>query len=114
MTLASVSATIASNGLGTPQALDLPPAFVGCCSSGTAATPSLVSNATQLVADYGYGPLCDAVAKQLALGGGPVVVCTATSPTAGALTGLTGGETAAPSPSGATPATLGMPKGPPA
>lgn len=108
MTLASVSATIASNGLGTPQALDLPPAFVGCCSSGTAATPSLVSNATQLVADYGYGPLCEAVAKQLALGGGPVVVCKATSQTAGALTGLTGGETAAPSSSGATPMTCAV------
>lgn len=91
MTLASVSATIAANGLGTPQALDLPPAFVGCCSGGTAATPSLVSNATQLVTDYGYGPLCEAVAKQLALGGGPVVVCKATSQTAGAFTGLSGG-----------------------
>ena len=91
MTIASIAATIAANGLGLPQALDLPPAFVGCCSGGTAATPSLVSNATQLVTDYGYGPLCEAVAKQLALGGGPVVVCKAASAAAGAFTGLSGG-----------------------
>ena len=91
MTIASIAATIAANGLGLPQALDLPPAFAGCCSGGTAATPALVSNAEGLVSAFGYGPVCEAVAKFLELGGGPVVVCKAATATAGAYTGLSTG-----------------------
>lgn len=89
--LASVSATIAANGLGLPQALDLPPAIVGCCSGGTADTPTLVSNAEQLVSTFGYGPMCEAAATQLALGGGPIVCCKAATASAGAFTGLSSG-----------------------
>lgn len=109
MTLASVTATIASTGLGLAQALDLPPAFVGCCSAGTVATPTLISNAEELVSTFGYGPLCEDVATQLDLGGGPVVVCRATTATAGAFTGLTGGNAADPTTAmGADPMVLAV------
>lgn len=91
MTLATLSATIASTGLGLAQSLDLPPGFVGCCSSGAVDTPTLISNAEELASTFGYGPLCEDVATQLDLGGGPVVVCRATTATAGAFTGVTTG-----------------------
>ena len=94
--LASVTATIASTGLGLAQSLDLPPAFAGCCSSGPIDTPTLVSNAEQLASTFGYGPVCEDVATQLDLGGGPVVVCRATTASAGAFTGLTSGVAADP------------------
>ncbi|MDO9016676.1 MAG: DUF2586 family protein [Deltaproteobacteria bacterium] len=108
MTLSRLSATIADGGLGNVQTLDLPPCVVGCSSAGTAATPTRVANPTALIAAFGYGPMVEAAATLLDLAGGPIVVCKTVSQTAGALTGLTSGETAAPTPSGATPMTCAV------
>lgn len=108
MTLSTIDATLANGGLGNSQTLDLPPCVVGCSSAGTAATPTRVANITTLIAAFGYGPMVEAAATLLDLAGGPIVVCKAATQTAGALTGLTGGNTAAPSPSGATPMTCGV------
>lgn len=113
MALASVLATIAANGLGLPQALDLPPALVGCCSSGTAATPALISNAEQLVSTFGYGPLCEAAAKFLALGGGPIVCCKAATAAAGAFAGLSGGVIPDPATAMGADPMVGTPSGTP-
>ncbi|MDB4931221.1 MAG: hypothetical protein JWM10_3705 [Myxococcaceae bacterium] len=105
MTLSSVRASLADGGLASSQALDLPPCVVGCSSAGTAATPTLISTIAALIVAFGYGPMVEAAATLLDLGGGPIVVCRTATGSAGALTGLTSGVTAAPSPSGATPAT---------
>ena len=90
MTLASVLATIASNGLGTRRPSTPPPAFVGCCSSGWS-TPSLVStprSSSPTTATALGGP-----SPSSSLGGGPVI-CRARRGPPGALTGLTLGDTA--------------------
>ena len=108
MTLASISATLANGGLGNSQQLDLPPCVVGCSSAGTAATVTRVANIAALIAAFGYGPMVEAAATLLDLAGGPINVCRTATASAGALTGLTGGDTAAPSPSGAAPMTCAV------
>ena len=62
MTIARARLAIASNGLGIAQQLDLPPAFVGCCSSGTVDTPTLITNPQAILDTFGRGPLCEAAA----------------------------------------------------
>ena len=97
MTIARARLAIASNGLGIAQQLDLPPAFVGCCSSGTVDTPTLITNPQAILDTFGRGPLCEAAATFMALAGGPIVLCKATSAAAGAFTGLSGGAVPDPS-----------------
>ncbi len=88
MALGNVTGTVSDGALGLAAVLDLPPAVVGCCSSGTAATPALVENADDLVASFGYGPAVELAALILARAGGPVVFCRAATATAGVLGGF--------------------------
>lgn len=103
--ISSATATLSNQSLGNPQQIDLPPAVVGCCSAGTAATPSLVANLDTLVSLFGYGPMCEAAATLLDLAGGPIVVCKTVTATPGAITGLSSGV-AVVTTSGAHPMTL--------
>ena len=88
MALGNVTGTVSDGALGLAAVLDLPPAVVGCCSSGTAATPALVENADDLVSSFGYGPAVELAALILARAGGPVVFCRAATATAGVLGGF--------------------------
>jgi hypothetical protein len=88
MALGNVTGTVSDGALGLAAVLDLPPAVVGCCSSGTAATPALVENADDLVSSFGYGPAVELAALLLARAGGPVVFCRAGTATAGVLGGF--------------------------
>ena len=75
--------TVADGGLGARQQTDLPLAVVGCSSSGTAATPVLISSIAHAIETFGHGPLVEAIATILRYGAGPVVGCRATASTAG-------------------------------
>ena len=88
MALGNVTGTVNDGALGLAAVLDLPPAVVGCCSSGTAATPALVENADDLVSTFGHGPAVELAALLLARAGGPVVFCRAATATAGVLGGF--------------------------
>lgn len=87
--IASITETIADRGLGLPQGSALPIAATGCSSSGTVDTPTLVRTADQLTSTFGHGPLVELVAYLLALTGGPIVVCRATTATAGSAGSVT-------------------------
>lgn len=93
--IASVAASITDRGLGLPANGALPLAYCGCCTGGTVAvdTPTLVLTPDALVSGFGHGPLVEGVALDLALAGGPVIVCkttTAAAGTAGSVTRTTG------------------------
>jgi hypothetical protein len=81
--LASITSTLTDRGLGLPQGVAGPIALVGCSSAGAVDTPTKVFTPSQLVATFGQGPLVELAAMVLDLAGGPVVVCRATTATAG-------------------------------
>lgn len=87
MTLASASLSLEDGGIGSSRVLSRPPAVVGCSSSGTAATPALISSSEDAVAAFGYGRLVELIALYLKIAGGPVLACKAATVTAGALAG---------------------------
>mgnify|MGYP000208054743 CR=1 FL=1 len=87
--LASITETLTDRGLGLPQGQAQPIAVTGCCSSGTVDTPTLVRTADQLTTTFGQGPLVELAAYLLALTGGPLVVCRATTATAGSAGSVT-------------------------
>lgn len=82
--IGEATVTVADGGLGARQQTDLPIAVVGCSSSGTAATPVLISSIAHAIDTFGHGPLVEAIATILRYGAGPVVGCRATASTAGA------------------------------
>jgi hypothetical protein len=79
----TATVTVADGGLGARAQADLPLAVMGCSSSGTAATPSLVQTPADAIAQYGHGPLVEAICTILRYGAGPVVGCRAATTTAG-------------------------------
>lgn len=81
--IGEATVTVADGGLGARQQTDLPLAVVGCSSSGTAATPVLISSIAHAIETFGHGPLTEAIATILRYGAGPVVGCRATASTAG-------------------------------
>lgn len=85
MTVSRVTSTFTDGGLESPTTLDLPPAFVGCSSSGDEDTPTLVTSPAGLVETFGYGPAVSACAKTLREAGGPVLFCRTATATAGQL-----------------------------
>ena len=94
--IGEATVTVADGGLGARQQTDLPLAVVGCSSSGTAATPVLISSIAHAIETFGHGPLVEAIATILRYGAGPVVGCRATASTAGSesAVSLTGTGTA--------------------
>jgi len=88
VTILSNSLTVADGGLGIAQAGNRPVAVVGCCSAGTAATPTAVDTIDGLVSTFGYGPMCEDAAVILSLAGGPVYCVRAATATAAALGGM--------------------------
>lgn len=93
MTILSNTLTVNDGGLGIAAAGNKPVAVVGCCSAGTAATPTAIDTIDGLVSTFGYGPMCEDAAALLSLAGGPVYCVRATSATAAVLGGAcqTGG-----------------------
>ncbi|MFO0610234.1 MAG: DUF2586 family protein [Polyangiales bacterium] len=87
--LASVSSTITDRGLGLPQGQSEPMAVCGCSSSGTVDSPTLVRTADQLTTTFGQGPAVELAAYLLALAGGPIVFCRATTASAGSAGSVT-------------------------
>lgn len=99
MSLASASLEIVDGGIGSSRTLSRPPAVVGCSSSGTAATPALISSSEDAVTTFGRGQLVELIAQYLKIAGGPVLACKAATVTAGARAGgcaTSGGAAAAP------------------
>ena len=87
--IGEATVTVADGGLGARQQTDLPLAVVGCSSSGTAATPVLISSIAHAIETFGHGPLTEAIATILRYGAGPVVGCRATASSAGSESGVT-------------------------
>jgi len=87
--IGEATVTVADGGLGARQQTDLPLAVVGCSSSGTAATPVLISSIAHAIETFGHGPLVEAIATILRYGAGPVVGCRATASSAGSESGVT-------------------------
>ena len=87
--IGEATVTVADGGLGARQQTDLPLAVVGCSSSGTAATPVLISSIAHAIETFGHGPLTEAIATILRYGAGPVVGCRATASTAGSESAVT-------------------------
>lgn len=85
MTIARVSATLRTRGLGLSALLALPMAVIGCSSLGTAATPTLLQSADDLTDRFGRGPGPSMLAKIGAEAGYPLLFCKATTSTAGQL-----------------------------
>jgi len=84
MTIPSVNVTERDNALGVlPPISGLPMAIVGVSSTGTAATPVLYARTTDVKADFGVGPLVEAACHAIERYGRPVLICKATSSTAG-------------------------------
>ena len=88
MTILSNNLTVADGGLGIATAGNKPVAVVGCCSAGTAATPTAIDTIDGLVSTFGYGPMCEDAAAILSLAGGPVYCVRAATATAAALGGM--------------------------
>lgn len=88
MTILTNSLTVADGGLGIATQGSKPVAVVGCCASGSIATPTAVDTIDGLVSTFGYGPVSEDAATVLSLAGGPVYVCRTTTATAGALGGM--------------------------
>ena len=88
MTLLSSTLSINDGGLGIVSPGGKPVAVVGCCSSGTAATPVTCYTPEQLVAAGDYGPAVEDAAIILSLSGGPVILCKAATVTAAILGGF--------------------------
>ena len=61
--IGEATVTVADGGLGARQQTDLPIAVVGCSSSGTAATPVLISSIAHAIETFGHGPLTEAIAQ---------------------------------------------------
>lgn len=80
--ISSASLSVGDGGLGVAGALRRPFAVLGCSSSGTVNTPTLVSTPEDVVSTFGYGPLAEALALILALAGGPLVGVRTTATTA--------------------------------
>jgi Protein of unknown function (DUF2586) len=87
--LASISQTLTDRGLGLPQGQAQPIAVTGCSSSGDIDTPTLVLTPDQLTSTFGHGPGVELAAYLLALTGGPLVFCRATTATAGSAGSVT-------------------------
>lgn len=71
-------------GLRATRTTTRPPAVVACSSSGTPASPVLLSSTEDCIAAFGYGKLTDQVALYIDLAGVPVLACKADSASAGA------------------------------
>jgi hypothetical protein len=80
--------SVSDGGLGVVSPGGRPIAVVGCCSSGTVATPVTCYTIEQLVAAGTAGPAVEDAAIILALSGGPVILCRAAQGTAAILGGF--------------------------
>lgn len=83
MTTARITSTIQTRGLGLAVLRTLALAVVGCSSSGTVATPTVINSADQITEDLGYGPGPSLLAEMGRVGGFPLVFCRAETGTAG-------------------------------
>lgn len=88
MTILSNVLSILDGGLNVVRPGGKPVAVVGCCSSGTVATPVTCYTPEQLVAAGTAGPAVEDAAILLKLAGGPVILCRAETVTAAILGGL--------------------------
>lgn len=83
MTLPAVSLTVRDGALGIVAGnTDNLIAFVGPSSTGTVASVTTISTLKELVDTFGYGPMPEAAAHALAVGGGPVLCVRTTTTTA--------------------------------
>ena len=90
MAIPEVTISIQDYALGlTPAAEDLVQAVFGVCSSGTAATPTLITNVSTLRTTFGYGPAVEAAALALQIGGGPIVFSRVTGSVVGVWSAVT-------------------------
>lgn len=87
MTILNNTLTINDGGLGIAAAGQRPVAVVGCCSSGTVATPTPVDTIEGITDTFGYGPMCEDAAAILSIAGGTVLCVRATGATAAILGG---------------------------
>lgn len=83
MTTARITSTIQTRGLGLAVLRTLALAVVGCSSSGTVATPTVINSADQITEDLGYGPGPSLLAEMGRVGGFPLLFCRAETGTAG-------------------------------
>ncbi len=89
MATASITGSINNRGLGLPRGTTRPIGVVGCSSSGTVDTPTMVYSRDQVISTFGHGPLVEALCFLLAFGGGPFVACRATTATSGSAGSVT-------------------------
>lgn len=88
MTIASASVSRTDGNLGFSASTARPPALLGCCSAGTAATPVEISTPDDLKTTFGRGPLVTMGLLYLEAGV-PFVACRAATATAGAAGSVT-------------------------
>ena len=94
MTIPNVDITITDGALGlAPSAITDVRAIIGTCSGGTANTIYPIKDPNDAVTTLGYGPLAEAVAFQLTVGGGTIYAVKAATQTAGAASAVTATQT---------------------
>lgn len=89
MPIPSQTLTIRDPGLGLAELSDNVFLFFGCASSGSTSEVKGFSSAAAVVAEYGQGPLPEALCHALAVAGGPVYGCRMAGSTAGAAGSVT-------------------------
>lgn len=89
MAIASISGTITNRGLGLPRGTVRPLGVVGCSSSGTVDSPTMIYSRDQAISTFGQGPLVEALCFLLAFAGGPFVATRVTTATAGSAGSVT-------------------------
>ena len=89
MALASITGTLNNRGLGLPRGTVRPIGVVGCSSSGTVDTPTMIYSRDQAISTFGHGPLVEALCFLIAYAGGPFVATRATTATAGSAGSVT-------------------------
>lgn len=104
--LPRATATVLQNGLGVTRIAPNTPLFMGVATGGTAAANTIVTigNPSQARTVLGYGPLTEAVARTLAVAGGPVKALVMTGSVAAA------NSTVTQSGAGPLPTLAGTPK----
>jgi hypothetical protein len=70
MGIASISGSINNRGLGLPQGTVRPLGVVGCSSSGTVDSPTMIYSRDQAISTFGHGPLVEALCFLLRWAGG--------------------------------------------
>jgi hypothetical protein len=95
MGIASISGSINNRGLGLPQGTVRPLGVVGCSSSGTVDSPTMIYSRDQAISTFGHGPLVEALCFLLRWAGGPFVATRVTTATAGSAGSVTRAGTGA-------------------